>query len=127
MIEPELNHPIKLTKAAARIAQKSTCYADLCWPDYDMVIEYQGKYDHTEDGAYDQDRARVNAFKEMGLDVLEITNEQVENLSVFEQLVMHIARKTGKVLDESKLGPTPQRATLRKELIAWKRNYGRRA
>ena len=93
------------------------------WP----ACTHQGEHDHSSDVGYNADRARINALKEMGFDVIEVTSGQVGDLMAFEALVMRIARATGKRVDASKLGPIPSRLELRRELFSWNRAGGRRA
>ena len=121
----EMNHSIPLTCRAARIAKRQTCYADMCYPAINLDVEHHGKYDHCSPEEMAADRARVNALKEMGYEVVELTAEQVEDLFAFEYIIQRIARLDGKRISKKKLGALPQRITLRKELFGWNRSQGR--
>ena len=122
---PTMNEEVPLGAKAARIAQRATCYADMCWSDHHLDVEHHGVYDHSSFSDQASDRARVNALKEEGFEVIELTKDQVNDLYSFEYIAMRIARITGKRLDKSKLGATSERLKLRREVFEWNRSYGR--
>lgn len=123
--EPQMNYAVPLNCRAARIGKRQTCYADMCYSDIGLDIEHHGKLDHSEPEDQASDRARVNALKEMGFEVIELTKDQVEDLLAFEYIIQRIARLIGKRLDKRKLGPTPERLALRRKVFAWNRSSGR--
>ena len=123
--KPEMNHPIELSPAAARIARKSLCYADMFWPHERIDVEHQGLQDHTGISAFDDDRHRINALKEMGIDVIEVTGSQVGDLLAFESIALRIAKATRKRVEKAQLGAIPSRIALRTELFTWNRTCGR--
>lgn len=124
MSKPTMNEEIRLGAKAARIARRATCYADMCWLDDHLDVEHHGVYDHSKVGDQASDRARVNALKEEGFEVIELTKDQVNDLYSFEYIATRIARITGKRLDKSKLGATTERLKLRREVFEWNRSYG---
>lgn len=119
-----INHEIRLVSGAFRIAGKRTCYGDLCYPDEGIDIEFQGKYDHAPQDKYDADRARVNAIRMSGYNVIELTSGQVGDLRSFEAIMLSLARATSKRIDKRYLGPTPARVELRRELFEWSASCG---
>ena len=127
VLVPELNPEFPLSPAAARFVHKSVLYPDLFWENANLAIEHYGWYDHSGETKSTSDRARVNALKEMGLEVIELTADQVGDLVVFETIVLRIAALVGKLIDPSKLGPLPQRIALRHELSEWNANGGRKS
>lgn len=114
-----LNFPIPLNETAARIADRDTCYGDICSYDLRVDIEYQGKHDHANSFDYDDDRARINGIKEMGYDVIELTSSQVGNLQVFEDILLRVAKKANRRIDKRHLGATSERISLRNALFDW--------
>ena len=122
---PVMNEEIPLGSKAAHIARRATVYADMCWSDCHLDVEHHGVYDHSKTVDQASDRARVNAMKEEGFEVIELTKDQVNDLYSFEYIAMRIARITGKRLDKSKLGATSGRLKLRREVFEWNRSYGR--
>ena len=122
---PKMNHPIPLSGRAAFLVDTNPCYGDMCWPRVKLDVEHYGDFDHSSKQARLNDRARINAIKEMGYEVIELTGDQVANLKAFETLALTIAKKTGKRIRAQHLGPTEQRIHLRKTLFAWNRAFGR--
>lgn len=123
--QPLMNYEVPLNARASRIAKRQRCFADMCYPKIPLDIEHHGKYDHTSPEDVLSDRARVNGLKEMGYEVIELTGEQVNDLFAFEIIIQRIAKLMGKRLDAHKLGTTPARLRLRKELQEWNRSSGR--
>ena len=123
--KPLLNVEVPLNSRAARIAKRRVCYPDMCYLDIHLDIEHHGKLDHSEPEDQASDRARVNALKEMGFDVIELTKDQVGDIQAFEYIVQRIARLLGKRLRKQILGATPSRLSFRKDVTAWNRLSGR--
>ena len=123
--QAKMNPMIPLTSTAARIARKEHCYGDLCWLDDNLIVEHQGEFDHTLPADVAADRARVNALREMGYEVIELTSGQVGDLRAYESIVLRIAAILGAGLRKENLGATPKRVELRNTLYAWNRSYGR--
>ena len=92
------NQRIALTREAARLSGKTTCYADIFFERSEaapLVIECQGKSAHANVAAVISDSDRTTALQHMGYDVILLTYSQIARQSQF-----HIARK----LIASKLG-----------------------
>ena len=125
--KPEMNELIELDESAVRIAKRSVCFADLCWMEQKLDVEHHGKHDHDDESGFLSDRARTMALENMGFEVIEITNEQVRDIEVFESTAIRIANKLGKRIRPDKLGATPERVALRQVLFSWNRAGGRRS
>ena len=122
--KPEMNYPVELSPEAARMTRKSMSYIDLCWPNHLVGIEHQGRRFHAGETSFAADRARMNALREMGFEVIEMTGNQIADLTTFESHVLYIAKRIGKRIDRSKLGPTPERLALREMIFSWNRTGG---
>ena len=122
---PVMNKEVPLSPRAARIAKRQRCFADMCYEAIKLDIEHHGKLDHSSEGDVASDRARVNALKEMGYEVIELTIGQVGDLVAFEYIVERIAKLLGKRLRKIRLGAISERVALRKELFGWNRSNGR--
>ena len=122
---PLMNHRIELSKAAARIAKRSVCYGDLCWPGLMLDVEHNGAYDHDGSESFYSDRARVDALIAEGYEVLELTGKLVADLEAFEEVALHIAKLQGKRIRKEARGATDARMALRNELYAWNARGGR--
>lgn len=125
MRTPEMNQEITLTWKAARIAKRSKCFLDMGFLPIPLDLEHHGKLDHSSEEEIASDRARVNALKEMGLEVIELTIDQVSDLVAYELIIQRIARILGKRLPKDQLGATPQRLALRKDLFSWNASSGK--
>ena len=121
---PEMNIEVPLSPRAQRIAQRSKCIADLCYPLIKLDIEYQGEFDHDNEKGFVSDRARVTGLLEMGYEVIELTYDQVAHLERFELIARYVAKKLGVYLKPQARGATPERIKLRQLAFAWNRNYG---
>ena len=125
LARPKMNQVILLDGKAARIAKRSRCYADMLWEDFKLDVEHHGRFDHVSPENAASDRARVNALREMGYDVIELTKPQVDDLAVYELIVQRIARITGKRIRADQLGATPARLALRRSLHEWNESFGK--
>lgn len=72
-----------------------TYYADLCWPEKKLIIEYQSKY-HESAKQTLRDQNRKAALEAEGYQVVEVWAEDIYNLERFENLVTHLQKLTGK-------------------------------
>ncbi|MBQ9041231.1 MAG: hypothetical protein IJ111_00260 [Eggerthellaceae bacterium] len=128
--KPKMNEQIILSRQASVVAKKTFCRADLLWkrdsPNDSTIIEHQGEFDHMESNRFNDDRARVNALRLMGYEVIELTRSQVWDLRVFEEIALEIAKRTGKRIRTENRGLTPQRKELRSILADWNASYGRK-
>lgn len=121
---PEMNLEIHLDTKATRIAKRGKCYLDMGWYGKKLDVEHHGKLDHSSVEDQASDRARVNALKEMGYEVIELTYDQVNDLIAYEHIICLIARILGKRMRKQYLGAAPERITLRKSLAAWNASSG---
>lgn len=122
---PLMNFPIKLSKKAAHVAGQDKCYGDMCWPHEYLDIEHQGEMDHGQGQRAIADRARINAIKEMGYEVIELTAQQVYDSESFEVLVLQAARKLKRRIRKKYLGETDARTEMREAIRSWNGSYGR--
>lgn len=125
LIQPNMNQRVDLTERAMRIAKRRRCYLDMGYVQFNLDVEHHGKLDHTDEDDRASDRARVNGLKEMGIEVIELTADQVGDLFAFEIIIQRIARITGKRIRKEALGATPERLELREALYRWNETYGR--
>ena len=121
---PMMNQAIPLDDNAKRIAGRTVCYADMCYPGIKLDIEYHGRFDHDDEESFDSDRARVNGLIEMGFEVIEITHQQFIDFRRYEAIVQHIARRLGKPVRAENLGYLDERVNLRAILAAWNQSAG---
>lgn len=122
---PVMNKEIVLDPDAARMARKSVCYADLCWPDRRLIAEHQGLRYHTDASRYAADRARTSALQAMGYKVFELTALRMTDPDALKDVARQIARELGWRLKENVARRSPQRESLMSSLERWNSAYGR--
>jgi len=125
IVQPEMNMSVTLTKKAAQIAKRRKCFLDMGYSDFNLDIEHHGKYDHSSAEDIASDRARVNALREMGIEVIELSAEQVNDLFAYEYIIERVARITGKRLPKNALGATSKRIALRNSIREWNMSSGK--
>ena len=123
--KPIMNMEVPLSKRAQIIARRTKCYADICYPNAYLDIEYLGEYDHIDPSKMSLDRARVNGLKEMGFEVIELTNQQTQDIYAFECIVQRAAKLIGKRIRKQYLGDTEARRRLHDGARAWNKSNGR--
>lgn len=121
---PAMNQAISLGPTAKRIAGRATCYADICYSEAKLDIEYHGRFDHDNANAFDSDRARVNGLIEEGYEVIEITSQQYLNFKRYEAIAQHIGRRLGRPIRSENLGYLEERINLCNILLNWNRSGG---
>ena len=122
--QPIMNREIGLDPKAKRIAQRATCRLDMSWDGIMLDVEHHGKLDHFSEEDMARDRRRVNALKEMEYEVIELTNEQVNDLFAYEYIIEYIAKTLGKRLRKDGKGALPERIQLRESVRAWNASSG---
>ena len=95
LVQPALNHRVKLDAAAARITGTKTCSIDTAWPEQKVGIEYDSDAFHQNP---EKDRKRREALSHMGWSIFvigldEIRSYQVlaDKVSLFADLIPHAA------------------------------------
>lgn len=122
--QPIMNLPVSLDQKASRISSRSKCYLDMGWEHQHLDVEHHGKLDHSSEEDRMSDRARVNALKVMGFEVIELTHDQVDDLFAYEYIIEYIAGKLGKRIDKAQRGAIDSRIALRNELRSWNASSG---
>lgn len=68
---------------------RSQFFADLCWPEKKLIIEYQGSH-HNEEWQRKKDLKRQKILENEGYQVIEVWNEDLHDKERFEDLVLRI-------------------------------------
>ena len=123
--QPAMNACIELSDKAAHIAKRGKCYLDMAYIEFWRDVEHHGKYDHSSEAEIAADRARVNALREMGFEVIELDAEQVGDLFTYEYIIGSIVKAVGKRIRKEACGATPERIVLRRALYDWNQSSGR--
>ena len=92
---PMLNYRVDLDKEARRLAGRSYCKGDLCWPKWNLDLEFESYEFHEGREALISDSARREALNRMGMTVMTITYEQVKNREDVELLASVVRQHVG--------------------------------
>ena len=89
---PELNPAIEFTDRARTFTLRGSARGDLYWRDAKLDLEYNGA-DH--DDSRSADSMRRKALERMNIQVIELTNDEVEQAEIFHATVLRIAKTLG--------------------------------
>lgn len=92
----DLNKAVRLSAAAAQVAQHKTATCDLLFRDSHIVIEYDGSQGHASAEQRTQDARRRNALKMDGYDVRVLTDPQFQDSQEFQSIVRESSARAGK-------------------------------
>ena len=81
---PELNMQITPAKTAKSMADRAFYSCDLYWPDFEIAVEYDSDAYHTGSARIASDSRRRNSLSALGVQVITITNQQVQRIEAFE-------------------------------------------
>lgn len=100
---PQLNRQITPAPAQQDLSSKEEMYADLCWPDQRLAVEYHGWSSHAGAGKtkVGEDAARTNSLTALGWTVLHATYEQVRTYAGMSLLARQVAHVLGTDLAEA--------------------------
>lgn len=116
--KPEMNAEIPLDEEGRAIAQRDTCYGDLCWPGVPLDVEYHGEV-HVGASQMKSDVGRELGIEHMNWRVITVTSPQIFDEDRFEVVAKEVAACLKKRLYLQVLGATKERSSLRDELDQW--------
>ena len=93
--KPEVNRPLPLPDEARLASGHAHCVPDLLWPEQRVAVEYDGADYHSSEGQVTRDLRRRNILATLGLSVIVVRKEQVQDYLEFEHLARSIARLLG--------------------------------
>ena len=95
---PRLNYHIDIPPSMRKFSNKSYCVCDLCWPDANLVFEYDSKLHHSGEGQRARDSKRSNTLISLGYTVVSVTSIQIGSGEDVNKLAQIAAKFTGKRL-----------------------------
>jgi len=95
---PELNKKIEFGKSAAHRYGKAFYVCDLFWPKDNLAIEYDSALYHTGAERINNDSKKRMDLAILGIDVITVTNKQIQRRDMFDDLSKLIAGKLQKRL-----------------------------
>lgn len=114
---PVLNPPITLTKAGKRHTIRNGAKPDLYWKNVRLDLEYNSDEFHDENQRA-IDSMRRKALERMGVEVIELTKQELFSTKLFHATVLRVARRLKKrVRSEDEGAFSAKRAILRSVLL----------
>lgn len=89
---PAMNHEIHCTAKAAAIAGRKTLRCDLFWPAANLAVEYQSREFHAGEQQRVRDSRRTNALQSMGIQVVAITNDELDCIDAVDVIAATIRK-----------------------------------
>lgn len=115
--KPILNPRIVLSRAGRMHTLRHSAKPDLYWKAFRLDLEYNSDEFHGE-RQRTLDSMRRKAFERMGVEVIELTRDELFSTSLFHATVLRIAKRLGKQLrPQSERGFSDRRASLRRRLL----------
>ncbi|MDO4403574.1 MAG: hypothetical protein Q4C09_00925 [Atopobiaceae bacterium] len=115
--KPVLNPPITLSKAGRQHTLRKSARPDLYWKEFRLDLEYNSDEFHDESNRV-LDSMRRKALERMGVEVIELTKEELYSTELFHATVLRIARRFSKRIRSEGEGDFKEhRAALRKLLL----------
>ena len=114
---PQLNCRIDVPASMRKMADRSYCKGDLCWPEKSLCLEYDSELHHADAERRDSDARRRSTLITLGYTVVTVTPGQVMDSGALNRLAHQIAKLTGKRLRYEDPGFTRAHLALRAELF----------
>lgn len=118
---PVLNHRVEVAGRARAMTDKSHLRCDLCWPEANLVCEYDSDWAHTGSDHIAVDASRRAALMYMGMQVVTATRLQVMCLSETDRIARVLAQRLGVSLRIRKSDWRQCQARLRAQLLSFAR------
>lgn len=94
--KPLLNHRISLPEELWNLAERRSFRLDCYWPDHDVELEYMGKHSHPgTQRKSSEDSIRDTIINYLGIDSIEITEDQAKRRSAIELVARTLMKKMG--------------------------------
>lgn len=114
---PQLNFRVDVPVGKRKLADRSYCKADLCWPGKSICVEYDSDLYHRDLERQESDARRRSTLAALDFLVITVTPGQVMDSGAFNRLAHQLAKLTGKRLRYVDPGFTHTHLELRAELF----------
>lgn len=115
--KPQLNYRIDVPPRFRKLADRSYCECDLCWPAARLVVEYDSRLHHSDADRRESDARRRNTLIALGFTVATVSADQVLDGGSFNRLAHQLANRLGKRLRYVDPQFTRAHLALRDELL----------
>lgn len=96
--EPQLNYRVDMPHSFRKLADRSYCECDLCWPKESLAVEYDSRLHHTDLDKQESDARRRGTLIARGYTVISVYHNQVMDSGSFNRLAHQLAKRLGKRL-----------------------------
>lgn len=93
---PLMGYEVECTGEAYAIAETRMLRCDLFWPSARLAMEYQSRAFHEGELHRARDSRRLNALRAMGIDVVLVTDNELESLFACDTIAQSMLRVLGK-------------------------------
>ncbi len=93
---PVMGHEVACTGEAYAIAETRVLRCDLYWPSARLGMEYQSRAFHEGELHRARDSRRVNALRAMGIEVVPVTDNELESLFACDTIAQSVRQALGK-------------------------------
>lgn len=97
---PCLNMRVEIPPALQAALGKPYLVVDLCWPEWDTILEYESYLWHRARSRVDADNARNEGLRDLGWMVRSLTAGMLLNDDVLDELVGKVAARAGRRLPD---------------------------
>lgn len=115
--QPQINYHVTVPNRRRKLADRTYCECDLCWPGSNLAVEYDSVLYHLDPDRQESDARRRGTLVSLGFTVLTVSRKQVVDGGAFNRLAHQIANLTGKRLRYVDPGFTRAHLALREELF----------
>ncbi|PNV67749.1 hypothetical protein C2L71_06585 [Enteroscipio rubneri] len=115
--QPQINYHVTVPNRRRKLADRTYCECDLCWPGSNLAVEYDSVLYHLDPDRQESDARRRGTLVSLGFTVLTVSRKQVMDGGAFNRLAHQIANLTGKRLRYVDPGFTRAHLALREELF----------
>lgn len=113
------NHELVVPAHLRDLAGQSTITPDFYWPDYNLVVEYDGGPSHSGEARTNKDRSRGNGLEALGFTVIRIDKEHLMSPHRLEGIYASIYQALGQRQRDASMGVSFQRQSLHQQLLWW--------
>ncbi len=114
---PKLNYCVDVPSDHRKLADRSYCVCDLCWPELRLAVEYDSSLYHLDPGRQESDARRRSTLAALDYTVVTVSKGQVFDGGAFNRLAHQLAKLLGKRLRYVDPGFTRKHLALRDELF----------
>ena len=117
LAQPSLNFRVDVPPRFRKLADRTYCACDLCWPEARLAVEYDSRLHHADPERQESDARRRSTLTSLGFTVVTVSRAQAMDSGSFNRLAHQLAKLLGKRLRYVDPGFTHTHLGLRDELL----------